>query len=223
MIIHIPHASRKIDGLIELTREKENLDFLTDDYVKELFYNIPINVSAYIEFGYSRFVCDVERFKEKDIMDDFGQGVIYTVDIFGDPIKRNISDQNTYKLYDQHHLRLKKHVNKSLCYFDDIVIIDAHTFEPVNDDQPDICIGIDDYHTPYNLVSDLRGLFLKNELKVKVNDPFQGTIVPIEHYKKNKKVKSIMLEANKKSCRVNFDKIKEIIDKGLVMIDERYG
>ncbi|MBR5933302.1 MAG: N-formylglutamate amidohydrolase [Treponema sp.] len=64
-------------------------------------------------------------------------------------------------------------------------------------DRPDICIGTDDFHTPDELKEYFTSEFAKRNYRVKINSPFCGSIVPLKYYRKNRNVKSIMIELNR--------------------------
>ncbi|MCK5789148.1 MAG: hypothetical protein KAH32_09120, partial [Chlamydiia bacterium] len=64
-------------------------------------------------------------------------------------------------------------------------------------------------------------------LKVAINEPFAGTIVPLNFLGKNKNVKSIMIEVNRKlylddnfQNSENFYKIQKLISDVLKKINE---
>jgi len=77
----------------------------------------------------------------KDPMDAKGRGVIYTHDFFGNTIKRNISDEDVYRLYDDHHRALTIAVNFATAYFDNAIIIDAYSYEPINEKRSGYLFG----------------------------------------------------------------------------------
>ena len=216
MLIHIPHSSRFISGLVKMSNERENLNSLTDDYVDEIF---DYSNCAYVRFPFSRFVCDVERLYN-DPMEEIGQGIIYKKDIYGNDIERIISDESTMMMYKIHHRYFGQQVNFLLGLFDSVPIVDAHTFTPTEDDHPDICIGTNDFHTPKKLIGDLFSHFNKKEYSTKINYPYSGTIVPSHLYNKEKRVKSIMLEINKTSYIKDKEKMKITITEALEVIDE---
>lgn len=199
MFIHIPHASTKIDGLVEFkSKEKENLDFLTDT-------NIDLLYDRYhcITFPYSRFVCDVERLVNDPLEKD-GHGIIYRKDAFGNDLIRHISDEKTMNLYNKHHRKLTKLVNHRLAYLFKAVIVDAHSF---TDDttKVDVCVGTDDFHTPNELIDIVVDHFCKYGYNVSINEPYLGTIIPKLH-EDNENVYSIMIELNK---RIYINRIDE--------------
>jgi len=212
MLLHIPHASRKIDGNIELLNEKENLDYLTDVDIDILFDGYSI------KFPYSRFVCDVERLKENEPMEKYGQGIIYRKDVYGNPIKRIISDDDVYRLYDEHHRLLNISVNRQLSLFKNVVIIDCHSFTSSNINDPNVCIGTDSFHTPKELIDIVSEYFYKHRISISFNKPYSGTIIPSNHIN-NINVKSIMLELNKNLYLGDVYGFKEIIDNLLMRIE----
>lgn len=112
-----------------------------------------------------------------------------------------------------------------------MVIVDCHSFSdevlPHESDQdiirPDFCIGTDDFHTPQILVDEIKNYLDSKGFVVFINKPFSGTIVPLLHYKKNKDLKSIMIEVNRKLYLdrpdEEFQYIKDIIEGALNIID----
>jgi len=77
-------------------------------------------------------------------------------------------------------------------------------------------LGIDEYHTPNWLITQLKKGFENHNLSVKINSPYSGTIIPLTHYKKDKRVKGIMIEINRKlyisDGVVNDDEVKKLND-----------
>jgi N-formylglutamate amidohydrolase len=86
------------------------------------------------------------------------------------------------------------------------LIIDCHSFAniPFNRNidkksiRPDINIGTDNYHTPKSLIDFTKYFFEVNGYKVGVDYPYSGSIVPMNFYKKDSRVQSIMVEINRK-------------------------
>jgi len=85
------------------------------------------------------------------------------------------------------------------------LIFDCHSFPswplPVDQDQtlnrPDICIGVDEFHTPTELVEDIKLKFENVGFCVEVNQPYSGTLVPLKYFGRHNRVKSIMIEINR--------------------------
>lgn len=222
MIIHLPHNSTKIDGLVELQDLDGNLYALTDSYTKNLFAYDDANLI----FPYSRFVCDVERFKENEPMDDIGQGIIHKKDYYGNDIKRNISDSETLKMYDEHHIKFNRNVNFQLGLYPKVVVVDCHSFWSwafFADENIDICIGTDDFHTPKKIQDILVNYFEEIGYNTSINYPFGDAIVPSQHYKKTSDVYSIMIDMNKNLYYHDielFNKANSVIQGALNKIDE---
>ena len=81
------------------------------------------------------------------------------------------------------------------------MILDVHSYprDPLpyelhqSDARPEICLGVDETHTPGWLVDAARSA-LEALGEVKVNQPFRGTYVPLRHYGTDVRVSSLMLE-----------------------------
>lgn len=228
VLIHIPHSSLYIPddyknkSLLSLSElEQENL-FMCDYRVDELIDD----KSQAIIFPYSRIFCDVERFKdENEIMNKFGMGYIYTKTSQGqlmfnpnDEQKRIITD-----VYDKHHKRLDETVTNILSVYQKCIIIDLHSYSTelvsrlFNYEQvPDICIGIEENYYSKELTDYFVKYFMDNGYSVKINYPYQGSLVPNKYYGiKNSKIVSIMIEINKRVYENDFDKFKHVLKKSL--------
>jgi N-formylglutamate amidohydrolase len=166
---------------------------------------------------------DIERFKDvnDEPMSSVGMAAKYTKTSDG-KILRNITESNNKQLdliYDQYHSALTELVIKAKEKWGKVLIVDCHSFPSApriyESDQeinrPDICIGIDDFHTPSELVKVFKEEFEKQGFSVKINSPFSGTIVPMNFYLKDKDVNSIMIEVNRRLYmnEVTFEKSKE--------------
>ncbi|NMC56505.1 MAG: N-formylglutamate amidohydrolase [Eubacteriaceae bacterium] len=211
--MHIPHSSLYIPShyrsSIILSDKELNIELIkmTDLYC-DILFNAPYTT---IVFPLSRLICDVERFRDDkdEIMSSKGMGVIYTL-TSDNKILKNIDNLNKEeilnKFYDIHHKKLEDYVTNYLDNYNQCLIIDCHSFasKPLpyelnqNKHRPDFCIGTDDFHTPGELSLTAAEFLTTKGFKVKMNEPFSGTIVPIAYYKTNKKVSSIMKEVNRR-------------------------
>lgn len=204
MILHIPHSSTKIPENVEFLIPIENDNYmLTDLYTDDLFDFD----SQKVVFEYSRIFCDVERFVENEPMEKYGMGFVYEKNSYGKQIR--FADDN-YKewvienFYNPHHQKLKEEVDKELEKNKKAMILDCHSFPDIpfphetDTNRPDFCIGSDDFHTPPELVEILFKFIEKEGYTVSINSPYSGSIVPIDYYNKNKNVKSVMIEINRK-------------------------
>ncbi len=219
IILHIPHSSTKLPDNFQVfdnvSLEKE-LQRMTDWFTDELFDSQGANK---LIFPYSRLYCDVERFREdeKEEMAKKGMGVCYTTSSFGDKLRVVSNDEKEHiksTFYDPHHSKLEKLIEEGL-KSNTVLIVDCHSFSNTvlpheeNNTRPDICIGSDSFHTPVDLRINIKNIFVKAGLTVAYNEPFAGTIVPLGHHHKDKRVKSIMIEINRKLyLDENFNKKK---------------
>jgi N-formylglutamate deformylase len=107
--------------------------------------------------------------------------------------------------YQTHHRHLTTMVSNELTSNSNALIIDCHSFSgaplPCDEDQttprPDICIGTDSFHTPDLLVKAVEKIISSLGYTYKVNQPYAGSIVPMDFYHKNSRMISIMIEVNR--------------------------
>ena len=206
VILHVPHSSTVIPGdcqfLLTDSQLALELDKLTDHHTHTLFNCAG---ASKIVFPVSRLVVDPERFIQ-DPMESVGMGVVYTRTADGEAL-RDISDIDRLALidtyYHPHHATLTRMVDDRLEQHDRCLIIDCHSFPaqplPYESDKnrPDICIGTDTYHTNAKLRDYLSEAFETLGYLVAIDSPFSGTIVPLKHYRKERRVSSIMIEVNR--------------------------
>ena len=97
-------------------------------------------------------------------------------------------------------------VDAQLAEFGRCLIIDCHSFPEVpltasfdkTSVRPDYNIGTDQFHTPSALGEASERHFKGLGHSVLIDKPYSGSIVPMMHYRKDKRVQSIMLEINRK-------------------------
>ncbi len=220
-IVHVPHSSLVLPDefwervIIDRERlEEENL-FLCD---KDIDKFVPYWVNNVIKFNYSRLFCDVERFRDDNIesMSKKGMGAVYKKDTRGEDF---ISYDEKYKnyvlanFYNQHHERLENLTSKIISQYGKCYIIDLHSFgdDAVKlllnkENNPDICIGVDEYFEDKDITNETVAFFEKCGYSVKINYPYSGTMVPTKYYlSKDSRVKSLMIEVNKRVYLYNED------------------
>jgi N-formylglutamate deformylase len=86
------------------------------------------------------------------------------------------------------------------------MVVDCHSFsarplphEPDQDPKgPDICVGTDPFHTPPGLALAVARAVNNLGLTVAVDRPFAGALVPAKHYRTDDRVKSVMIEVNRR-------------------------
>ena len=222
LVVHIPHAATAIPETDGFAVSKDIIENeilqLTDWYTDDLFDAVD---TESIIFNYSRIFCDPERFSDDSLepMAGVGMGVLYerTDD---DQIMRVISPElrehiltNYYLL---HHGKLAQAVRQQLEAYGKALILDAHSFPDIplkkNSNKtmprPDFNIGSDYFHTPAELIEISATFFTEKGFTFGINWPFSGSIVPMEFYRKNKQVASVMLEVNRRLYLIEGTKIK---------------
>jgi N-formylglutamate amidohydrolase len=217
-VVHIPHASvdipEKYRKTILLDEKKLRREMLrmTDAFCGELYDapEFPVRVIASV----SRFVCDMERFRDDRLEPcaKKGQGLMYLKTTYGRRL-RNYDEElrNTIlaEIYDPHHAKLTAAVDEALARYGKCLVIDGHSFgsrmilKPDNTlvfpfAFPDFDIGTDAYHTPPALCDAICGKVRELGYRPRVNAPFDGVITPMKYYQKDKRVVSVMFEANRK-------------------------
>ncbi len=65
------------------------------------------------------------------------------------------------------------------------------------DAQFDFNIGTDGFHTPPSWIEASVSFFEDRGFRLGIDEPYAGSIVPMKHYQKDARVKSIMLEINR--------------------------
>ncbi len=206
IILHIPHASTVLPSEVEFLLGQEALayevDAMTDHHTDRLF-DLP--GAHRCVFPVSRLVVDPERFID-DPMESVGMGVVYTHTAAGEAL-RAISEIDRLALinsyYHPHHTALTRMADECLEKHNQCLIIDCHSFPaqplPYENDlnRPDICIGTDAFHTQPELEATLVNSFQEYGYSVAINSPFAGSLVPIDFYRKEPRVQSIMVELNR--------------------------
>ncbi len=225
MILHIPHSSTNTLGKEFLCDLGIELDRMTD-IDTDILFNYPS--ATKIIFPISRLICDVERFEDDNLeeMSKKGMGVCYTKNAFGEALREVTKKEHSYiveKYYRPHHRELADVVKQELNEKNTALLIDCHSFPniplPCNLSQktprPDICIGTDSFHTPDNLVNKIVDHFKSCGYTIAINDPFVGTLIPMEYYQKDQRVHGIMIEVNRNLYQNNFESVKQNIFKCL--------
>mgnify|MGYP006277277861 FL=1 len=242
LILHIPHSSARIpsrDGfLISEEMLANELDKLTDWYTDDLFCS---DADEMIIADFSRLFCDAERFEDDriEVMAKKGMGMLYHTTDSGLPMRRisaSLRRMILNEYYRPHHKKLRSVVEAHLRRYSRATIIDCHSFPdtPLRRDsdlspvRPDIDIGTDDFHTPKEYIDFSVHFFEKYGYTVEVNRPYSGTIVPVNFYRSDPRVNSIMIEVNRKlylegkshSRSAGYPIIKNILSKYLSAVKE---
>jgi N-formylglutamate amidohydrolase len=233
LILHIPHASLQIPDYSHYLLPSDAVDaealHLTDLYTDELF--VAGLDDTVIQADFCRIYCDVERFKTDALepMSKFGMGAAYVRCDDGRELRQLTSEQRDEILrdcYKTHHARLTDSVDFSLGSFGEARIVDCHSFPDTplqcsfyqGDAKFDFNIGTDAFHTPTNWIDASILFFADSDFSLGIDEPYSGSMVPMKHYQKDNRVKSIMLEVNRNLYMNNdysrgprFVEIQEVI------------
>jgi N-formylglutamate amidohydrolase len=217
ILLHIPHSSKHIPNkdsflLDEVQLNKELL--LSTDIATNQIFQVD-NIKKFT-CDFNRLFCDVERFIIGETMDSYGRGLYYTHTIDNKKLRK--FDYSDYwdvltNYFIPYHSNLTDVVQSILNKNGQAIIIDCHSFNDnrlwyENDsNRPDICIGIDNFHTPNFLTFYLINHFKKYGLTVETNNPYSGSLVPTKFYQKDVNVQSIMIEINKRLYMTNDTKL----------------
>ena len=236
-LIHLPHAGTKIpaeylsDYYLDEEELESNIFEYADLYTDELFGTL------YKKFGgvkneNSRLFVDPERFGDDDaeaMQQKFQLGWFYENAILTKkPLRSTKNKTKIRKYFDEHHELLNAKTQEKLDKYDKCTVIDCHSFSNRrywfhdNIELPDICIGFEDMHIDTTLVEKIKTIFKGYDIGI--NTPYQGSLVPTNYWQKDKRVKSVMIEINKKlylkdnhlSKNSNFSKIQSMIEEILI-------
>jgi N-formylglutamate amidohydrolase len=218
MIFHIPHAQAYVPD-----RERAGIPLndgdlrtelarVTDWYTDELFAAAAKPEDDVVIYPVSRLVVDPERFENdaEEPMAALGVGVIYVRTSTGNQLRDPLTPDERERLletyYRPHHRRLEAAVATELEQYGRSLIIDCHSFPSVPliydrnqvQPRPDFCIGTDSYHTPEKLTEVACQACEALGYSVEVNAPYAGSMVPSVHYRRDRRVASIMIEVNRR-------------------------
>ncbi len=216
VVLHLPHDSTVIPPeyrdqfMLSIEQLAAELVTMTDSHTAAIFSGITSDRLT-VRCPVSRLLVDVERFADdaQEIMVARGMGVVYTQTSAGQRLRRTLRpgerDSLLERFYEPHHRRLTQAVSAALQESGTVLLLDAHsfpsrplTYELVQDRaRPDICIGTDNFHTPTAVADTFMAAFADAGFSVALNRPFAGAIVPMEFYRTNPAVHSVMVEVNR--------------------------
>lgn len=216
-VFHVAHDSTYIpeDILCQFVLDKDTdlaseVLTMTDHFTHEMFCR-GVSPAQVVRAPASRLVVDVERFENDSLepMAEVGMGAIYMKTSGGGVLRRPISEAERdwlmRKWYHPHHDRLAALVAATVQQYGSVLIIDVHSYKstPLTyelDQQlarPEICIGVDEFHTPSSVRNAFVSSFEKDQFDVGVNSPFGGSMVPAAYFKCDPRVHSIMIEVRR--------------------------
>ena len=214
-IVHIPHSATHIPDRIRsqfclpASALQQELNFMTDWFTDEIFGGLA--GKSDVKFPVSRLVVDPERFEndEQEPMARLGMGVVYERTSNQALLRRKLSVGERQALiedyYRPHHQALSDLTGKIIAGHGQCFILDGHSFPlvplPYEVDQslarPEICIGVDAYHTPASLRDAAVQLFEEAGFTTAINHPFAGAMVAQGFYQTDKRVVALMIEVRR--------------------------
>jgi N-formylglutamate amidohydrolase len=247
IVLHIPHASRHIPAeerqAIRLAEDELNNELLrmTDAFTDELFPRTPAEAGRVV-FPLSRLVCDVERFPsdEDEPMATRGMGVIYTRTSMGETLRAQPDAATRQALLDRwywpHHARLERMVSDAAARCGHCLIVDCHSFPSVpipheldqTEPRADFCVGTDPHHTPSSVRDALVAAVKEAGYSVTVDTPFAGALVPLAFYRKDRRIRSVMIEVNRRlymnersgSKKRSFEQVRVVVGRLIAIAAE---
>lgn len=213
-VFHVPHTGNRIpfEMLPSINVSEDTFrryhDLMCDTDVWQFIPKAYYGGDMTERFDISRLMCDVERFiGPEEEMEQYGMGFCYekaydgiAIKIVTDEVKRLAK-----VYYDEHHARMNQ-----LCQrHPRIVLFDLHSFSEGTlpehirkraEKLPDVCIGIDNKFTPYELISRIEQRLDEVNLSHMINTPYCGSFVPnaVLNQTSPCDLISVMLEFNKR-------------------------
>jgi N-formylglutamate deformylase len=218
VVLHVPHDSTAVPAGVRSQFVLDDAELvlelvrMTDHRTLEIFAD-PSAGNVVVRAPVSRLVVDVERFPDDadEPMAAHGMGVLYTVTSQLTQLRLRLPRDERESLmqtyYRPHHARLEEAVTAAIDLHGRCLVIDCHSFPSValpyeladsSSVRSDICIGTDDFHTIDALSEVFAASFQRAGWSVSVNDTFSGALVPLTRYRKDKRVKGIMIEVNRR-------------------------
>ena len=213
-IVHVPHSSTNVpadyraDFVLSDPELAAELHTMTDRYTDELAEAATALGGTVLVNRVSRLVMDPERFADDDAepMARRGMGAVYLSRRDGQALRRadfSAADRRRImsELYEPYHRALDHLASEMLERFDRCLLVDLHSFPrsalPYEDAtlaRPDLCIGFDDAHGDDVLRDRWSAEARARGLEVGFNTPFAGSLVPTRFYRRDARVRSLMIE-----------------------------
>jgi N-formylglutamate deformylase len=213
VLLHVPHASTVIPpevraGLLldddELAAELAAMtDARTDHIAAVAAGRARARPWSFVN-ELSRLVVDPERFPdEREEMAAVGMGAVYTRTSDGRPLRTGDHSGLVARWFEPYARAMSRLVDDRLAAVGRVTIVDVHSYPAVRlpyerggPVRPAVCLGVDADHTPQWLVAAARTAFTECG-DIAVNTPFAGCYVPLPHYRVDRQVTAVMVEARR--------------------------
>ncbi|MDR7326479.1 MULTISPECIES: N-formylglutamate amidohydrolase [Catenuloplanes] len=241
VVLHVPHGSRTLTaearrGLrLDEARLTRELDLLTDAHTREIARQaaaLARKTPWTFANAFSRLVVDPERFPDDtEEMARVGMAAVYTRTAHGE-VLRDDDPARDARLLDTHYRPyadgMTALVDRRLAALGRVVVLDVHSYQSrplpyelhADGPRPEICLGVDDFHTPPWLLAAARETLPNTE----INTPFAGTYVPLRHYRKEPAVSALMVEIRRDTYMTEpggppHDGLREIAARLAALVD----
>lgn len=220
LVVHVPHSSREIPDEVRAGLALSDADLeaeilrVTDHFTDKLCGRAAEIGAVIVVNRLSRLVVDPERFREDadEVMAAGGAGAVYVRASDGRPLRDPAPtaaerERLLAAYFDPYARAVEGVVREILDRFDRCLILDAHSFPRVplswerdqDPKRPLICLGTDPFHTPPEVTAALEALCLRSGRSFARDHPFRGTYVPMCFWRKDRRVRSIMIEVRRDS------------------------
>lgn len=219
VLIHVPHAGLHFPAAAA-TALRDDLDLgtevrrIADLHMDRLLAMICESldeagiVPTTVVSPNSRLFMDPERFPdEREEMNAVGMGVVYQngVDgrpLYGSPLSEAVREARIREYYEPYTRALVRESAAALGRFGRLLFVDLHSyastalpFEIHKDEaRPPLCIGLD--HSIHDPDADVLAA-LGARFDSAVDQPYHGTYVPAPWYRRDPRLRSVMLELRK--------------------------
>lgn len=197
-VISIPHSGLYITSEM-CSKLKENTILANMDwylpelyaFLKELHFTVVIN-------NISRYVIDPNRAIGDTDYEKYTRSLIYNKTTFGKEMYDAILlqeevDDRINRFYKNYHDTLKRTISEKLKHFDKVYLFDLHSFGKQM--EKDVVLGNDNGRTiNERLFNYIQKLFLDNEFRVAINEPFNGGYITKHYGDKNRQCESLQIE-----------------------------
>lgn len=242
VIFHVPHASRLIPPEVrtqitlddhELAAELDEITDAATDFIADYSAHRSGVKPLILRNTWSRLVVDPERFPDdREELNAVGRGAVYTRTCSGKPMRAEDPERDEQlisRYYDPYARRLTELVDARLEEYGSALIVDMHSYPREASEyelhkaapRPEICIGVDDHHTP----TWLRDLAVEKFAEygftdVAINVPFAGAYIPLKHYRTDERVLGLMIEIRRD---VYIDDQLQVTDRGVARLGKAIG
>ena len=242
LLVLVPHSGTRIPPEVRpsLVVDDDALDAellaMTDHYTDRLFSAAPALGGVLVVNHLSRLVVDPERFVDdtQEPMAAHGLGAVYTRTSGGAVLRSPDFDDRARAEVLARYLRpyadaVERCVEHLLRRFGVALIVDGHSFprtplpwENPSLRRPDICLGHEPFHEhPFRHQAE--EVFREHGLTVAHNSPFAGSYVPLRFYRKDPRVRSLMIEVRRDlymdeetgEANADFERIRAVLREAL--------